>query len=92
MLDAALDALLKQMTATPSPRLWEAGTEQARAMAMQVFTEEDEPMIAAAHEALGDTDFWDARPAILKTDAGAIRCRRVLMQLRRKEAGEAEAA
>jgi acetyl esterase len=32
MLDAALDALLKQMTATPSPKLWEAGTEQARAM------------------------------------------------------------
>lgn len=60
-------------------------TEQARALAMQVFTEEDEPMIEAAQAALGDTDFWDARPAILKTDAAAIRCRRVLMQLRRAE-------
>ncbi len=64
-------------------------TEQARAMAMQVFTQEDEPMIAAAQVALGEQDFWDARPAILKTDAAAIRCRRALMQLRRREAGEA---
>ncbi|MXO71932.1 aromatic ring-hydroxylating dioxygenase subunit alpha [Alteraurantiacibacter buctensis] len=66
-------------------------TEQARDMAMQVFVEEDEPMIEAAQAALGETDFWDARPAILKTDAAAIRCRRALMQLRRREAGEAEA-
>jgi len=63
-------------------------TEQARAMAMQVFIDEDEPMIAAAHAALGVEDFWDARPAILKTDAAAIRCRRRLMQLRREEAAE----
>jgi vanillate O-demethylase monooxygenase subunit len=63
-------------------------TEAARAMAMQVFTEEDEPMIEAAQAALGAQDFWDARPAILKTDAAAIRCRRHLMQLRRAEAGE----
>lgn len=62
-------------------------TEAAHAMAMQVFTQEDEPMIEAAQAALGATDFWDARPAILKTDAAAIRCRRALMQLRRAEAG-----
>lgn len=61
--------------------------DEARRMAMQVFTQEDEPMIEAAQAALGDTDFWDARPAILKTDAAAIRARRELMQLRRREAG-----
>mgnify|MGYP006208328309 CR=1 FL=1 len=37
------------------------------------ISDDSEPMIAAAQEALGETDFWDARPAILKTDAGAIR-------------------
>ncbi len=62
--------------------------EEARGLAMQVFTQEDEPMIAAAQEALGTTDFWDAAPAILKTDAAAIRARRTLMQLRRREAGQ----
>lgn len=61
-------------------------TEQAAAMARQVFVEEDEPMIEAAQDALGETDFWDARPAILETDAGAVRARRRLMQLRRAEA------
>ncbi len=56
---------------------------------MQVFIDEDEPMIEAAQEALGEAEFWDARPAILKTDAAAIRCRRALMEMRRREAGEA---
>ena len=58
---------------------------EAAAMARRVFVEEDEPMIEAAQRALGDQDFWDARPAILKTDAGAIRARRALMQLRKAE-------
>lgn len=58
---------------------------QAAEMARRVFVEEDEPMIEAAQRALGQQDFWDARPAILKTDAGAIRARRALMQLRKAE-------
>ncbi len=45
-------------------------------------------MIEAAQRALGEQDFWDARPAILATDAAAIRARRTLMQLRRREVGE----
>lgn len=61
-------------------------SEEAAAMARQVFVEEDEPMIAAAQAALGDQDFWEARPAVLKTDAAAIRARRILMALRREEA------
>lgn len=59
----------------------EAEAEQAR----RVFVEEDEPMIASAQAGLGDEDFWDARPLILPSDAGAVRCRRRLMQLRREE-------
>ncbi|WP_219775942.1 hypothetical protein [Polymorphobacter sp. PAMC 29334] len=43
-------------------------------------------MIEVAQEALGSQDFWDARSAILATDAGAIRARRHLMQLRRSSA------
>ncbi len=58
---------------------------EAAEMARRVFALEDEPMIEAAQRALGTQDFWDARPAILKTDAGAIRARRALMQLRKAE-------
>jgi phenylpropionate dioxygenase-like ring-hydroxylating dioxygenase large terminal subunit len=57
--------------------------EAEAAQARRVFIEEDEPMIASAQDALGDTDFWDARPLILPSDAGAVRARRRLMQLRR---------
>ena len=66
--------------------------EEARIMALRVFLEEDEPMIEAAEAGLGDQDFWAAKPLILPSDAGAIRARRRLMQLRRREAGLAEAA
>lgn len=62
------------------------GEEQA-AQARQVFVEEDEPMIASAHEGLAGQDFWDARPLILPSDAGAIRARRRMMQLRNAETG-----
>lgn len=64
-----------------------ADTDEAEALARQVFVEEDEPMIAAAQAAMGEDDFWEARPAILATDAAAIRARRRLMQLRKREAG-----
>ena len=59
--------------------------EEEAARARQVFVMEDEPMIAAAHEGLNGQDFWDARPLILPSDAGAIRARRRLMQLRNVE-------
>jgi len=52
----------------------------------QAFVDEDEPMIEAVQRALGDTDFWDAEPAIIATDAGAIAVRRRLAQMRRAEA------
>jgi len=73
-------------TATSSHYFYDHEDNDAAAeMARQVFIDEDEPMIEAAQRALGSADFWDARPAILKTDAGAIRARRALMQLRKAE-------
>lgn len=50
-------------------------------------------MLHAQQEAMGSADFWDLRPVVLPSDAGAIRVRRRMMQLRRAEAGlEEEAA
>lgn len=60
--------------------------EEAAQMARRVFLEEDEPMIRAQQEAMGDQDFWALRPVILPSDAAAIRARRRLMQMRREEA------
>ncbi len=59
--------------------------EAEAAQARKVFIEEDEPMIESAHEGLNGQDFWDAKPLILPSDAGAVRARRRLMQLRREE-------
>ena len=60
-------------------------TVEAERLARQVFVEEDEPMLEAAQAALAGQDFWGAKPAILETDAAAIRARRRLMQLRSGE-------
>ncbi len=59
--------------------------EVEAAQAKRVFLEEDEPMIESAHDGLGGRDFWDAMPLILPSDAGAVRARRRLMQLRKAE-------
>lgn len=60
--------------------------EQAKDMVRRVFLEEDEPMVRAAQDAMAGEDFWDLKPLILASDAGAIRARRRLMQMRRAEA------
>lgn len=62
--------------------------EEAADMVRRVFIEEDEPMVHAVSEAMGSDDFWAMRPVILASDAGAIRARRRLMQMRRAEAGQ----
>lgn len=59
--------------------------EAEAAQARRVFLEEDEPMITAQAEAMGDADFWDLRPVILASDKAAILARRRLMQLRKAE-------
>jgi phenylpropionate dioxygenase-like ring-hydroxylating dioxygenase large terminal subunit len=61
--------------------------EAEAAQARKVFLEEDEPMIESAQAGLAGQDFWDARPLILPSDAGAVRARRRLMQLRQGDAG-----
>ncbi|MDE2410237.1 MAG: aromatic ring-hydroxylating dioxygenase subunit alpha [Sphingomonadales bacterium] len=61
------------------------GAEEA-AQARRVFLEEDEPMIAAQQEAMAGREFWELRPLVLPSDAGAIRVRRRRMQLLRAEA------
>jgi phenylpropionate dioxygenase-like ring-hydroxylating dioxygenase large terminal subunit len=52
------------------------------------FGDEDEPMLAACQEMMGDDDFWSLRPAILPADAAGIRVRRRLEKLIREERGE----
>jgi len=59
---------------------------EAEAFARKVFLEEDEPMVKSAAQGMAGEDFWALKPLILPTDAGAIRARRRLMQLRREEA------
>lgn len=59
--------------------------EEAAERARRVFIEEDEPMIEAVQQSLGDTDFWEAAPISLASDAGAIRARRELAKLRQAE-------
>ncbi len=59
--------------------------EEAEAMFRKAFLEEDKPMLEAVHENFAGEDFWEAKPLVLETDAGAIRARRRLMQLRRGE-------
>ena len=60
-------------------------SEEDEALFRKAFLEEDKPMLEAVHAALGGEDFWEARPLVLETDAGAIRARRRLMQLRNGE-------
>ena len=50
--------------------------EQIRVMRAKIFATEDEPMIAAQQERIGDADFWSLRPALLRTDEGAVKVRR----------------
>jgi len=40
------------------------------------FTAQDAPMVLAQQEEIGEKDFWDCRPAILKTDTAAVMARR----------------
>ena len=42
----------------------------------QIFATEDEPMIAAQQERMGDADLWELKPALLRIDEGAVRVRR----------------
>ena len=60
-------------------------SEEDETLFRKAFLEEDKPMLEAVHDAFDGEDFWDARPLILPSDAGAVRARRRLMQLRNSE-------
>lgn len=49
------------------------------------FITEDEPMINRVAENLGDADFWDLKPIVLRGDAAAVRARRLLARLIRED-------
>lgn len=51
----------------------------------RIFLEEDNPMIEAVQDRMAGRDFWDMRPAILSSDAAAIRVRRKIARLCREE-------
>jgi vanillate O-demethylase monooxygenase subunit len=74
-------------TATTSHYFWTCDpTPDSETFALAVFDGEDKPMIEAVQNAMGDDDFWDLKPVILKGDAGAILARRRLDKLREIEA------
>jgi len=51
----------------------------------RIFLEEDNPMIEAVQNRMAGRDFWEMRPAILSSDAAAIRVRRKIARLCREE-------
>lgn len=52
----------------------------------RAFNTEDEPMIMTVAENMQGEDFWSLRPTILPGDSAAVRARRRLAQLIRREA------
>lgn len=67
-------------------------TEMSRQGVLGVFRTQDIPMVESQQIHLGDRDLLDASPAILKSDKGAIRVRRLLAKLIRDEAALAPPA
>jgi vanillate O-demethylase monooxygenase subunit len=73
----------------PEEDAWKA--ELIREAQTRAFLTEDNPMIEAVAEAMGDDEFWSLHPAILPSDSAAIRVRRLLLRMCREEAGGEEA-
>jgi len=62
-------------------------TEMVEAITRQTFETEDAPMLEAQQRSMKSLDFWAERPVIFPEDNGAIRARRVLEKLIRREQG-----
>lgn len=60
--------------------------EATRKLREQIFSTEDEPMIAGQQKRIGDQDFWSLSPALLKIDKGAALVRRRMDALIQAEA------
>lgn len=67
-------------------------TQFMRERGRQAFTTEDGPMIEAASRYMGTPDLFSLSPVSLPSDAAGIRVRRILQQLRQREAQVADAA
>ena len=53
---------------------------------VKIFSEEDLPMIEAQQNRMNGQEFWSLKPALLRSDEGAVRARRKLDEMIRKEA------
>lgn len=64
----------------------EAGkAEMVRDLQKAVFATEDNPMVEGVDQRIGDADFWSLQPAILTSDAAAVRVRRRIAKMCREE-------
>ncbi len=61
--------------------------EQTAARRAQIFSTEDEPIIRAQQQLIGDRDFWEMRPQLFRNDEGAVRVRRKLAAMIEAEQG-----
>ncbi|HKT72578.1 MAG TPA: aromatic ring-hydroxylating dioxygenase subunit alpha [Steroidobacteraceae bacterium] len=53
-------------------------TSSALKLAVQLFNDEDRPLIEAQHRAMNGSDFWSLRPALLPSDTPSAAVRRSL--------------
>ena len=60
--------------------------------ARHAFELEDRPLLEAVQQNMGDAEFWSLQPAMLTVDSGAVRVRRVLAELIRRERAEQQPA
>lgn len=54
---------------------------------VDIFANEDKPMVESQQLQMGNAEFWSLKPLLLAGDAGAVRARRVLDLLIEKEQG-----
>ncbi|KTB79603.1 vanillate monooxygenase [Pseudomonas syringae pv. syringae PD2774] len=52
---------------------------------LDIFTNEDKPMVESQQLQMGNAEFWSLKPLLLAGDAGAVRARRVLDLLIKNE-------
>jgi hypothetical protein len=59
--------------------------EEIRAGTQYAFVEQDEPMVEALQEVVGDREFWSMKPALLQGDIGTVEVRRALDRMIEQE-------
>src|SRR5262249_9089521 len=64
---------------------------QVNAAVEYAFNGEDMPIIEAQQAMMGDTEFWDLKPALLRGDAAAVQARRKLRAMIEAEVARKEA-